>query len=397
MKKLELIVTIILVILPLNIYAFEVDATNYIMYNLDTEKIILEMDSQEQVSIASLTKIATTIVALDNITNLNDTVTITSETLDGLTEANASVAGFWVGQTLTIEDLLYGLLLPSGADAANALDMYFEEQGLDLVSLMNELVNELGLTNTNFVNTTGLDDENHYSSAYDIAQILMYALQNETFTEIFNADIYLTSDANITLRATYYTSMTYYSIDNEYIIGAKTGYETTAGLCLASTSYFDETNFLLVTTGSPRTTYYNHITDTITIYSYVDDNYENNILFNEGDIISYIPAENSTVYQYNIIANETYEIYSENKDDYKYEFVGVSSLNPASEEKAIGYINIYYNDYLIDEIEVIYDGSLEYSLEGFITTHMELILISAGSIIGLSLLFIIFLKIKKSH
>lgn len=397
MKKIYIIITLILIVIPISTYAFELNSSNYIMYNMDTGKIILEEYSQEQISIASLTKIATAIVTLENIDDLSQSVTITSETLDGLAEANASVAGFWVGQELTIEDLLYGLLLPSGADAANALEIYFAEKNLDLVEMMNDLVNQLGLTNTNFVNTTGLDDVNHYSTVYDVAQILMYALENETFKEIFTTDTYLTSDANITLRASYYSVMSYYEIENNYIIGAKTGYETTAGLCLASISYFDDTNFLLVTAGAPRTTYVSHYEDTLEIYEYVDENYSYTTLFKKDDIISYIDALYSTVYQYNVIASEDYEIYSENSDDYTYEFVGVTSLDPKSEQSTIGYINIYYNDYLIDEIEVTYDGSLEYSLEGFITTHLEIVLITSGSIIAFLLLLIIILKTKKSH
>lgn len=397
MKKIYTLILFIIVLIPTTIFALEVNSTNYIMYNMDTEKIILESNSSEQISIASLTKIATAIVAIENIDNLDTKITITSETLEGLTEANASVAGFWVGQTLTIEDLLYGLMLPSGADAANALEIYLSEQGLDLISLMNKLVSDLSLTNTNFVNTTGLDDANHYSTVYDVAQILTYALENETFKEIFTTDIYLTSDASITLRASYYSTMSYYSIENEYIIGAKTGYETTAGLCLASISYFDDTNFLLVTAGAPRTTYTNHVVDAMTIYSYVDDNYEYNTLFNTGDIISYIPTEYSTVYQYNVIASESYKIYSESKDGYTYSFEGSTSLNPKSEESVIGFINIYYNDYLIDQIEVTYDGSLEYSLEGFITVNLDTILIASGASIGFLILLIIILKNKKSH
>lgn len=396
MKKIYFTI-LILVFSINNIFALEVNSSNYILYNLDTNKVILEQDSKTQISIASMTKIATAIVAIENISDLDSTYTITSETLEGLTEANASVAGFWVGQTLTIEDLLYGLLLPSGADAANALDIYLENMGIDLVSEMNNLVTDIGLTDTNFVNTTGLDDTNHYSTVYDVAQILMYALENETFKEIFTTQIYLTSDASITLRASYYSTMTYYNIDSDYIIGGKTGYETTAGLCLASISYFDDTNFLLVTAGAPRTTYTNHIVDAITIYSEVDNNYNYIDLFKEGDIISYIPAEYSTVFQYNVVANETYSVYSDSKDDYYYEFVGEESLTPSSEQTQIGVINIYYNDYLIDSISIDYDGSLTYSLNGYIETHLETILIISGSVITTLVLIIIILKHKKSH
>lgn len=397
MKKIYLIITLLIISLPLKVFALDINSSNYIMYNMDTDTIVYENASNEQVSIASLTKIATAIVAIDHIDNLSDTITITNETLEGLTEANASVAGFWVGQTLTIEDLLYGLLLSSGADAANALDIYFKDHGLDLVTMMDELVIDLGLVNTNFVNTTGLDDENHYSSVYDVAQILSYALENETFKEIFTTDIYLTSDANITLRATYYSTMSYYEIDNEYIIGAKTGYETTAGLCLASISYFDDTNFMLVSVGAARTTYTTHIDDAMTLYSYVDDYFSYKNLFNENDIISYVPADYANVYQYNITASDSYAVYTDDASDYSYEFVGVDSLNPGSKEEIIGQINIYYKEILMDSIDVYYDGSLEYSITGYIKTHLDKILVITGASLASLCILIIIIKIKKSH
>lgn len=391
------ILTITLLLIPFKVYALDLNSTNYIMYNMDTNKIIFEENSSEIISIASLTKIATAITIIENTNNLNDKITITSEMLDGLKEANASTAGFWVGQNVTIKDLLYGLMLPSGADAANALDYYMEANGYNLIILMNDLVSDLNLNNTNFVNTTGLDDTNHYSTAYDISQILIYALKNETFKELFTTYSYLTSDGNITFKATYITSMSYYNIDNDYILGAKTGYETTAGLCLASISYFNNTNFLLVTAGAPRTTYTNHIVDTLSIYSYVDSNYKYNNLFNENDIISYIPTEYSNVFQYNVIADNNYEIYSENKNDYNYEFIGIDVLNPSNTITNIGFINIYYKDYLIDQIEIEYDGSLSYSIEGYISYNLNTILVVSATLIVIFLGTIIISQNKKSR
>lgn len=401
MKKLTTILTFIIMIFPINIYALDITSDHYILYDMDSWSILYEENSNEATSIASLTKIATAIAVIENTDDLSQTITIDSDDLAGLTEANASVAGFWVGQSLTIEDLLYGLLLPSGADAANALYNYMQDNNEDLVSLMNDLADSLNLENTNFVDTTGLlgfADDNHYSTAYDMAQILNYALQNETFYEIFTTDVYLTSDKNITLRSSFSQTVSGYSLDNEYIIGSKTGYTSEAGRCLASISNFDDTNYLLIVLNSDTTYPYTaHILDSTEIYEYVDNEFTTNTLFNEGKIIAYIPAEYSTVYQYNVTASENYEVYSDNLDDYSYEFVGVSFLNPESDAASIGVINIYYKDYLIDSIDVSYDGSLEYSFEGYVQTHLNQILIISASSIGALLILIIILKIKKSR
>ncbi len=397
MKIKYLITLLILIILPIKVSALEVSAKNYILYNMDSDKIVLEKNSDEKISIASLTKIATAIAVIENTRNLNETVTITEKTLDGLKEANASVAGFYLGQKLTIEDLLYGLMLPSGADAANALDLYFKSRNMNLIKLMNDYTNKLNLSNTNFVNTTGLDDKNHYSSVSDVTTLLKYSLSNNTFKKIFTSKTYLTSDKKITLKASYYSAMEYYSIKNNYINGAKTGYETTAGLCLASISNFDNTNYILVTAGSPRSTYTKHITDSLNIYKHVDENFKNLQLFNKGDLLKYIPAKYSNVYQYNLRAPITYEIFNENTNNYTYKFVGIDELTPQTKKESIGNIYIYYNDLLIDKVEVYYDGSLQYSISGFISLHLNEILITSSITIAILLTTIIILKNKKSQ
>ncbi|MFI3260405.1 MAG: serine hydrolase [bacterium] len=394
MKKMTFFL-LLFVLLPINIYALDVESSNYIMVNLDTDKIILEEKSNERISIASLTKIVTAITVLDNIDNIDTKVTITSDDLEGLAALGASVAGFWVGQTLTIEDLLYGLMLPSGADAANALVNYFETIDLDLIELMNKTATDLGLVNSNFVNAHGLDEENHYSTMYDIYNILSHAIDNEIFYEIFTTSVYLTSDTKVTLRSTHGNAMANNGIENNYIIGAKTGYTSNAGLCLGSISYFDETNFMLITCGASKSNSANHLLDSIDIYSLVDNKYKELALFDKDDFISYIPAEYAKVLQYNIKALDDYYIYAENTSDYKYEFIGVESINPSTPLESIGVINIYYKNYLLDTIDVEYDGTLEYSFEGYIATHTELILTVCGSVIMFLVCLSVVCKIVK--
>lgn len=400
MKKIMYGIITLILFSPVNIFAFSEDiySENYIMYNLETKQIILEENSNEQVSVASLTKIATAITSIELLSSLEDTVIITDETLEGLTQANASVAGFYVSQVLTVEDLLYGLMLPSGADAANALDIYLESLGYDIVEEMNNLVTKLELTNTNFSNTTGLEDENHYSTAYDISQILMYALENETFYTLFTTTSYLSSDASMTFKASYYSTTNYYDIDNSYIVGAKTGYTSQAGLCLASTSNFDETNFLLVTLGAARENYYTHILDANSIYTYVDTYYDYQLLYEADEIIKYINVENATVTQYNIKTPEEYYVYAEddfNLDDYSYEYVGMQTISPNTDEDFIGTINVYYKEFLINSFEVHYDGSLEYSFQGFITEYQVQIIQSSILIGGALLILLITIKLIK--
>lgn len=114
--------------------------------------------------------------------------------LNGLVEANASVVGLRVNQTVTYEDLLYSTLLASGADAVRTLAITISGNENDFVTLMNKKAKDLNMNNTHFVNATGSDAKNHYSTVNDVAILVMEALKNETFKEIFTAKSYTFKD-----------------------------------------------------------------------------------------------------------------------------------------------------------------------------------------------------------
>lgn len=174
--KNKIFVFIILFLFPISINAFEINSKSAILYDLDSDKVLYEKNSNEITSIASLTKIMTSIVSIENISSLNDTVVITNDMIKGLIEQDAMVCGYKVGDTVTYEELLYSSLLPSCADATNALAISLTGSISNFVSLMNEKALALGLSNTHFVNTSGLDIQNHYSTAYEVSVILKYAL-----------------------------------------------------------------------------------------------------------------------------------------------------------------------------------------------------------------------------
>ena len=121
MKKIVFAVILIFSVFSVKAIEFDLKSTNAILYNLDEDTILYEKNSDERVAIASLTKIMTAIVSVENIDSLDEKVTLVNKDFDTLVENNASVAGFKVNEEVTYEDLLYGLLLPSGADAAQAL------------------------------------------------------------------------------------------------------------------------------------------------------------------------------------------------------------------------------------------------------------------------------------
>lgn len=400
MKKIILIIALLS---PINIYALTTNSSNYIMYNLTDNTVVYEKDAYEEIYIASLTKIATAIAVIENVDNLETTYTLPQEVFNGLIESNASVAGFKLGQSVTIKDLLYGLMLPSGADASNALQIYLESNNIFLVEEMNNIVKQLGLTNTTFTNTSGLDDTENQnkSSAYDIANILMYALENEDFYELYTAQKYLTNDKTITFKSTlsFYTEN--YEIENNYIIGSKTGYTNNAGLCFSSISNFDNMDFLLITAGADPTTKTGHIIDTLSIYEYIDQNFKYRDLFSEGDILGYITTIDSKVLQYNIIADTSYQIYTKNgfdKSEYTYRYTGKEELSPSiTTGDNIGVLDVLYKDSIIYSMDVTYDGTLEYTLEGFITNNIEVIAYASGGFILFCITLSFLIKQKKKR
>ena len=178
MKYIKYLLILFIILLPIKVNALEINSKNAILYNMNDDEILFEKDSEEEVPIASLTKIMTSIIAIENIDDINETVTIPEEGLEGLVEANASVAGFKLNEKVTYKDLLYGSLLPSGADATQTL-AYYIAGGIDqYVKLMNEKASELNLKHTHFSDVTGLDDINNYSSL-DIVSGFLHSFLGE--------------------------------------------------------------------------------------------------------------------------------------------------------------------------------------------------------------------------
>ncbi|MEY9976517.1 D-alanyl-D-alanine carboxypeptidase family protein [Lysinibacillus sp. RC79] len=248
-------------------------SSNAILVNLDTNKILLDKDSDEIIYPASLTKIMTVLVAIENIPNLQEKILLPKSIFKNLYEENASMAGFLPNEEVTAEDLLYGSMLPSGADASIGLADYITGSESKFVKLMNEKAKQLGMKNTHFMNATGLHHPDHYTSVKDISILLQYALTNNTFRDIYTAERYSIKSTNLHPEGMTVTSRMFKNLNaNEKtrgeIIGGKTGYTEQAGLCLASLATINGEEYILVTVGAKgdsRTEQFN-ITDAIAVY-----------------------------------------------------------------------------------------------------------------------------------
>ena len=219
--------------------------------DLDSGRILYEKNANEQKLIASTTKIMTCIIALENATNLDQKITAGEEIL----KVDGTNIYVQVGEELTIKDLLYGLMLRSGNDAATVLANHIFETEEIFINKMNEKAKELGMNNTTFQNPHGLDDNTkNYSTAQDMAILGKYAFQNENYRKIVSTKKYL-AKSNFKSYA-WYNRMSLLN-NYKYCIGGKNGYTPKAGKSLVSYAEKDEKRLLIVTLDDPEI-YENH-------------------------------------------------------------------------------------------------------------------------------------------
>lgn len=248
-------------------------STSAILIDLDTGEVLTQRNPGQIIYPASLTKMMTVMVALENISDTSASATLSEDIFPPLYEEGASMAGFEPGETATYQDLLYGAILPSGGECCVALAQNIAGSEVAFVEKMNEKAAALGLKHTHFTNTTGLQDINHYSSVEDMALILQEALKNQTFREIFTTKTYSVAPTNLhtqgfTFHNSMFETMEKAGIQDSYIQGGKTGFTSDAGLCLASLGEVNGKSYVLVTAhadGSHDTDPY-HIMDAVSVY-----------------------------------------------------------------------------------------------------------------------------------
>lgn len=255
----------------------EIQSESVIVINLKTEKVVCARNSDEKMFPASTTKIMTLLVAAENMKDKDDTFKMTLAITDPLYRAEATVAGFAAGEEVSVIDMLYGTILPSGADAAMGLAEKLFGSEEKMVEQMNNKAKELSLKNTHFTNVSGLHDQNHYSTVSDMATILRAAMNNELCREILSTYQYTTAATDkhpggILLSSTLFSYMYGTEPEGANIMGGKTGYTAEAGYCIATFGQTDGgTPFLAVGFKAPSK--WPAIYDQIKLYSkYANDN-----------------------------------------------------------------------------------------------------------------------------
>ena len=217
----------------------EVQSTYALLVDLDDNTIVTQRNARDRINPASMTKIMTVLVAAEHVTDLEDTFTITREITDFSYSNDCSAVGFGENEVVTVKDLLYGTILPSGGDAAAGLACYVAGSMDSFVDMMNQKLRDLGLSDSaHFTNCVGLYNENHYCSIYDMAVILKAAMENELCREVMSAHTYTTSPTEQHPEGIQISNWFLRRIEdketNGEVVCAKTGYVVQSGNCAAS-------------------------------------------------------------------------------------------------------------------------------------------------------------------
>ncbi len=336
---------------------FDVTTHHVILYNMNDLQVLYEENADEMVSIASLTKIMTTVVALENTHDLETKVEIVRQDFDG-TEGY-SEAGFKIRDVVTIRDLLYGIMLPSGADAVNAVVRVVAGSEAKFVDMMNKKAEEIGLSKTRFANPVGKDNENNYSSAKDVAKLLQYALKNDAFKKIFTTKYYKVPSNGLVLKST----LSHYSnFDTSSILGSKSGFTKKAGRCLASISHLNGVDYLLVVINADLTKNYNAVKDSLTIYDYYSSNYSYQQVLDKDKVYASIPVVwgKDKIYE---IKTDDVSLFLKNDvgENLLYRFVGVSEItNKIKEKDKLGEILVLNGEDLVYSMDVYLNEALSF-------------------------------------
>ncbi|MGN0106391.1 MAG: serine hydrolase [Hominilimicola sp.] len=269
-------------------------AQSALLMDMESGRVLYSKNLDDRVYPASTTKIMTGILALE-MGNMDDTVTATYEALKTITLEDSHM-GILAGEELTMDQLVKGMLVYSANDAANVIAIQIAGSIDAFVELMNQKAQELGMTGTHFVNPCGSHDDNHYTTARDLAILSKYAMKNEQFREIVKMPIYkipatnkytserILVNTNLflgTSRSTYY----YYPP----AIGIKTGHTSQAGYCLVSAASYNDTELLAIVMNcknvDTKEQAYSYI-DSKALYDFGFDNYIHQPLAKVGDIVS---------------------------------------------------------------------------------------------------------------
>ena len=267
-KAVSLILSLIIAIsVSFTAYAqdekLSISAEAYVLFCADNGKTLNSKNENKKMKPASTTKLMTSLIALEESASNDKQVKFTEEMI-----AEGSSMYLKTGEVVKLSDLATGMMMASGNDAANATAISVSGSIEKFSDRMNERAKLIGMENTNFVTPSGLDDENHYSTAYDMALLMSYALENEDFAKLTSQKSAVVSFIEPSSKKTTYSNHNRLLSMYEYCTGGKTGYTMSAGRCLVSSAKKDGLTLICVTLNDR-----NDWQDHIDLYNYGFERY----------------------------------------------------------------------------------------------------------------------------
>lgn len=357
MRKILLL--LLLLCMPLSVFAEELipNAKSGILIEAGSGKIIYEKNIDEQVSVASMTKMVAQIIILENIEKgkikWNDIVTVSKNASD----MGGSQIYLENGEKMSVEDLMKGISVASGNDATVAMAEYISGSEENFVKEMNKKVKELGLKNTHFVNCTGLDEKNHYSSAYDMAMIARELVINHSeilrFSSIYEDYLRKDTDNKFWLVNTNKLISQYNGTD-----GLKTGHTDDAGYCLAATVKRDDLRLIGIVLGEKESKVRN--TETISLLDYGFNNVKVKTLKKKNSLIRKVHIDKANKEYIDLVLKDNLVVAEGLNEKNKYSFnINVDDIKlPIKKNDKVGTIEVLLKNKVISKEDLVSNSNV---------------------------------------
>lgn len=349
----------------------EISASSYMLLDQNTGHILMEHNIDEMIYPASVTKILTAILVIENC-DPDEMVTITKDAFWNITYGSSS-AGLVEGEIMSVNDMLYCMMLASANEASNALAIHIAGSVENFVAMMNLKAIQLGAYNSNFQNPNGLHDDNHYTTARDMSIVTKYALKNEYFSQIVETAQKSISATNKNSEKIVYTTNTlilrksdprYY----QYANGIKTGFTTPAGNCLVSQAEKNNMQLISLLFNCEKSSSGENMTSyrTVEMFEWGFSNHINKVLVEQLKPVETVAVRLSSKSDYVSVktANDVVGLvpkdYDENKLEYLYSLPSTISA-PIFVDQKIGTLKVMYDGLYYGSIDLLAVNDVELS------------------------------------
>lgn len=327
---------------PMCVYALSSSAKAMCVIEKDSKRVVYNKNYNAKLPMASTTKVVTAITVLDNCKDLNEKIEVNNSSIG----VEGTSIYLRQGEIISVKDLLYGLMLRSGNDAATALAYHVGGSVDGFATMMEDLAKKVGATNSSFANPHGLDNIEHYTTAYDLALITAYALNNPTFKEIVSTKSYVIEETNKSDKR-YLTNKNKLLSTLDGCCGVKTGFTSKAGRCLVSAIEKENTTFVCVVLNCGPM-----FEESATLLNSAIENYSNKLIIDKNKEIYNEYILNNNAGKLYLYANEDfyYPLNNSEMKDLRLEYN--VKLDNAKENQEVGEIKVFLKNDLIKTLKL---------------------------------------------